>query len=407
MHLTNNRCGWIDQPTGQARKLLPFRGLTASGLLFPVVRDRDEHRALECFLRGKVALQWPCLAVRWLLSFVRHIRIIVSFGRRVTLNFPQHSIVEKCAMVDDKFIYGAPRLGSFGFDHTVMRIVLVEGGSLARPHSSILAGTPLCTNNSNTLRPDLTEASSLPHPIVIPSSPKSGTDVSINRSVCQPVKRNHISKENTVRCAPGSAVLLSSTLAFGADDKPLISAPKSPRSIGWFAFSKSIRLACAVASLVLVSSTCFSSIRLFDSTFAAVNLARPASLRASPAALFSCATSRSAIVCKWALYAKTPPSAISSPATPMITKTSKKRLCFLNRGYSLFLWSAKYSPTRPATSMMPNSNNANSDAASSAVVRDFDKEKIPIQLHTLIGALGFMVQGLCALLIVFARLRRR
>jgi hypothetical protein len=39
------------------------------------------------------------------------------------------------------------------------------------------------------------------------------------------------------------------------------------------------------------------------------------------------------------------------------------------------------------------------------VVADFDKEKVPVQMHILIGALGFLIQGLCALCLVICRLR--
>ena len=72
MHLTNNRGATICRPTGQPQKLLPLRGLAASGLLRPVVRDRDEHRSLECFLWGKITLQRVALAGHWLLFCVWH-----------------------------------------------------------------------------------------------------------------------------------------------------------------------------------------------------------------------------------------------------------------------------------------------------------------------------------------------
>ena len=57
----------------QSRKTLSFRGgFPLPRLLRPVVRDRDEHRPLECFLGRKVALQPVRFSVGWLLFRLWH-----------------------------------------------------------------------------------------------------------------------------------------------------------------------------------------------------------------------------------------------------------------------------------------------------------------------------------------------
>ncbi len=164
--------------------------------------------------------------------------------------------------------------------------------------------------------------------------------------------------------------------------------------IGWFRGSM-------LATLLVICIIC-------NSTLLVSSRATEASLFNPSAALCSCATSRSEIVCKWLLNTKMPPSAISSPATPMITQISNQRFLFLKNGYSFFLWSARYSPQRPATSKSPNNSNASSDHDRNAAVVDFDNDKsVPIRLFTFIGGFGFVLQGVCLLVLVLIRIRRR
>jgi hypothetical protein len=159
-----------------------------------------------------------------------------------------------------------------------------------------------------------------------------------------------------------------------------------------------------VLTLLLVCSMFVSTPSSFASSSSAFNRNPSAFALNCADCLLITEISPSEMVCKWPLNMKIPPSPKSSPATPTITNISNKRFRFLQRGNSFFLWSAKYSPTRPAVSIMPNSNKAHSETASQVSVEDLDKEKsIPIRLNTLIGAVGFAIQAICVFLLSITR----
>jgi len=181
-----------------------------------------------------------------------------------------------------------------------------------------------------------------------------------------------------------------------------IAAPKS--SVSWSkgttAKSNRVPLNLLIAAMMRCRWAESSVLGAFN--FASSRLACAASLRATPASLFRLATSDSDIVCKWAENKKMPPSATNSPATPMITIISNFLTC------AFHLSDLEYSPTSPITSRTPNANSNASDASSAFVVAGLDSERsVPISPWSVIGALGFVVQGLGFALIAYRHMRNR
>ena len=146
----------------------------------------------------------------------------------------------------------------------------------------------------------------------------------------------------------------------------------------------------------------------FCRSLAAVS-AREAALAAAsaealavPATLVRSAISCSAIVWRYVENRKIPPSANSSPATPIITSISNIFTCFFQRS------DLAYSPMSPAVRTMPNNSKAISEISRAVDVADLDSAKrVPISMYELCGTLGFMLQGLAFACLLYQRLRKR
>src|ERR1700677_2784894 len=124
-----------------------------------------------------------------------------------------------------------------------------------------------------------------------------------------------------------------------------------------------------------------------------------------PFSLSNCCISESEISSKWLPNPKIPPSAITSPATPKITRVSKNllsRLRLLDGGFNPFgaLWSKMYSPINPPTKIIPNARSDNSEPSSNAMVSGLDKGRIPVNPFILIGSFGFLIHGVGLTLLI-------
>ena len=120
-------------------------------------------------------------------------------------------------------------------------------------------------------------------------------------------------------------------------------------------------------------------------------LKRSCSSRAASALSLSCATSQSEMVCNRLEKRNIPPSANSSPETPIITKISNS----LSRRFHLSDFA--YSPTMPITSTTPKTKRANSDISRATEVAPFDiGQNVPLSPYDLGVALAMGLQGLAA-----------
>ena len=131
------------------------------------------------------------------------------------------------------------------------------------------------------------------------------------------------------------------------------------------------------------------------------------------AAVFSfvrSAISESAIVWRWREKTNTPASETNSPSKPATTMMIKTSLGHANHRGS-FPCSSRYSPTAPMVRISPPPTRMISDTSSRVSVADFDSEnndkKYPISAYDLVGALGFVLQGIGLACILYHRLHRR
>jgi hypothetical protein len=170
---------------------------------------------------------------------------------------------------------------------------------------------------------------------------------------------------------------------------------------------------CAVVSCSRLSNSdnCSARLLISPASFMAVSAMPCAAVDArcaSRAESYACRAEVSAWATSWSDMfwscdpnRNTPPSAISSPAMPISTIHSNLLTHTLHHG-------TFSSPTTPRTKITPKTSSPHSEVLSPVVVAGFESDKkYPIPIGTWAGALGFVIQGLGLVYILFRRIGKR